>query len=272
MTACIRRDSSSSRICSLPSSPFLRLCTCHSLACVRVASYRTGRDSSGNYRRFLIQTPAPLLAEARLSRGRVNFGEHDFRRFYRLNDHHIGKRAGSQNSTRRGFTLVELLVVIAIIAMLVTLLLPAVQSAREAARRSQCINNLKQLSLGMHNYASANDAFASLSTRTERFAEGYSFWVDMLPFIERQGFYDALDREAHPWLAHATSAANKQLIHGILFSEFVCPSSSHPELGNVERHSPGNARPGDAHSTRPAIHCSQRRCPRRRQRTGAAIR
>lgn len=90
----------------------------------------------------------------------------------------------------RGFTLVELLVVIAIIAMLVTLLLPAVQSAREAARRASCINNLRQVGLGMMNYESSNGEFPYGSD----YPNSTTTWAaNILPFIEAQNHYDMFD-------------------------------------------------------------------------------
>ena len=73
---------------------------------------------------------------------------------------------------RRGFTLIELLVVIAIIAVLIALLLPAVQAAREAAPRAQCINNMKQIGLGLHNYHQVNDCFPSGGLNSTNYTGG----------------------------------------------------------------------------------------------------
>jgi len=95
----------------------------------------------------------------------------------------------------RGFTLIELLVVIAIIAVLISLLLPAVQSAREAARRAQCVNNLKQIGLAIHNYVSANEAIPPAAT----FRLGDPYYQDqgvlcrILPFLEQQADYNSIN-------------------------------------------------------------------------------
>jgi len=91
------------------------------------------------------------------------------------------------NRRASGFTLIELLVVIAIIAVLIALLLPAVQSAREAARRAQCVNNLKQIGLGMHNYESSNGSFPQ-GTR----GCCWGTWlIPVLPFVEQQALFNS---------------------------------------------------------------------------------
>ena len=99
---------------------------------------------------------------------------------------------------RSGFTLIELLVVIAIIGVLVGLLLPAVQQAREAARRSACGNKMKQNALAMHTYADANRSLPSGSSRrsegtTAQNSVWKSFTVELMPFIEMSTVYDQLD-------------------------------------------------------------------------------
>jgi len=110
-----------------------------------------------------------------------------------------GSLALPASKLRRGFTLIELLVVIAIIAILIALLLPAIQQAREVARRTQCKNNLAQLSLALHNYAMAHQVLPpgcvnpTGPIRTE--AKGYHFgWIaQILPYIEEANAYRKLD-------------------------------------------------------------------------------
>jgi prepilin-type N-terminal cleavage/methylation domain-containing protein/prepilin-type processing-associated H-X9-DG protein len=149
---------------------------------------------------------------------------------------------------RRGFTLIELLVVIAIIAVLVALLLPAVQQAREAARRSQCKNNLKQIGLALMNYEETNKMLPIGSNSTPAGGWGVSFWVGLTPYLDMQTVANDFQYSGQPAGSNYNGGVafsdaspgytgaggntagnvNGQLLRGKLFSVFSCPSSPLP--------------------------------------------
>lgn len=138
------------------------------------------------------------------------------------------------SSDRRGFTLVELLVVIAIIGILIALLLPAVQAAREAARRSSCLNNLKQLALALHNHHDIKQVFPPGSppdiapwkaggTADANYGSNWKVWI--LPFIEQSSLYNQ-------WQFYGGSGYyntnNRALIYELFISVYRCPSTPFP--------------------------------------------
>ncbi len=136
----------------------------------------------------------------------------------------------SSRRSRAGFTLVELLVVIAIIGVLVGLLLPAVQSARAAARRMQCSNNLKQLGLAIHNYHDTMNAIAPLRDRDDTIygsdwnTQIISWRARILPYMEQQPLYDQVDFEVPQWWAGSQRPNSNWTIAPVVVSTFRCPS------------------------------------------------
>ncbi|NLF71979.1 MAG: DUF1559 domain-containing protein [Candidatus Anammoximicrobium sp.] len=142
----------------------------------------------------------------------------------------LGHRRGLV-CNKSGFTLVELLVVIAIIGILVALLLPAIQAAREAARRSQCSNNLKQIGLAMHNY---HDSFLRFPPAFTAFrndsANGWGWGVFILPFAEQNTLYEQLNPTIDKFPT-ATSGPLYELCQSEI-PMYRCPSDVGPARNN----------------------------------------
>jgi prepilin-type N-terminal cleavage/methylation domain-containing protein len=147
-------------------------------------------------------------------------------------------RDGDRANARRGFTLVELLVVIAIVGVLVSLLLPSVQAAREAARRAQCSSNLKQIGLALLDFHAAQRKFPAGGAGCPQGYYGNSWWIALLPGLEQTALYERYDKtgrdsgrsyQSTGWTLYPDDAAanghNAKLLHQIVLPVAKCPSS-----------------------------------------------
>lgn len=158
------------------------------------------------------------------------------------------RRRISQLSSRQGFTLIELLVVIAIIAILIALLLPAVQQAREAARRSTCKNNLKQLGLGLHNFhdvyghfpegAGENVCKKNSSGCTSGYIKGTTWMVRILPQIDQANIFQKYD------FNQSYTAEVNNIVGNYKVPVYYCPSGQDPD-GQRGRSANGSERTND---------------------------
>src|SRR5438270_10407820 len=129
---------------------------------------------------------------------------------------------------RRGFTLIELLVVVSIIAVLIALLLPAVQAAREAARRLQCVNNLKQIGLGLANYESSLGVypFGVGGAAPNGYVSRWSAQSQALSFLEQRSLFNAVNFTLLPYAHDPILGVYNKTALSIKVAAFLCPSDT----------------------------------------------
>ncbi len=170
---------------------------------------------------------------------------------------------------KRGFTLIEILVVISIIGLLCSLILPAVQSARESARRIQCSNNLKQIGLALYGYESTNNSFplnwadelrAPLGIPSNTYARPFSALVRMLPYLEQQSLYASVNFDVQLYPINTGSnffpyPANLT-VYSTSVSVFMCPTDSGGNLANHGSNYRGNYGIGPFPSTNSYVYDS----------------
>ncbi len=135
-------------------------------------------------------------------------------------------------SHRGGFTLIELLVVIAIIGVLAALALPAVQRARESARRTECVNNLRQIGLAIHTFYDAKENLPSSGRPTAASTVRYGVFTQLLPYLDQETLYNKYDATVN-W-----SHANNTPVTGVAMETYQCPSA--PRHNNTLDHNPDN--------------------------------
>jgi prepilin-type N-terminal cleavage/methylation domain-containing protein/prepilin-type processing-associated H-X9-DG protein len=144
------------------------------------------------------------------------------------------KRSGAavrEHRPPRGFTLIELLVAIAIVALLIVLLLPAVQEAREASRRVKCINNLKQIALALHNYHDADKTFPPAGLpHTDVWRHGPTWWVAVMPWLSQEAVFEGVKFEGATgfWFGGNYSDTNAAWMNGVEPDYMLCPTSPLP--------------------------------------------
>ena len=150
--------------------------------------------------------------------------------FYILRPHRGRRSTVTCCNASPGFTLVELLVVIAIIGILVALLLPAIQAAREAARRSQCLNGMKQLSLACLNYESAKKQFPYSIKRAGANGRGLNNWMPaVLPYIEEGAIMASYDINEDWWRDKADGSPGNRTLVQTFLPVLTCPSTEDPK-------------------------------------------